>query len=315
MKGLTLTLVLAILSLKSFSLTWDEPWQDKVIKTSEYFILGKILSASDSLVRVKVIKVLGGKLSGEIIEINSFYLLHICSSSGGHGPEFHMQRIDSCYFFIKKNKESGYGIATPTSGFAVLKDGEVYATYRHSYHQSLVSPEVYENTMIPIFNYYHDLRYDQDYIKKLADVYLSKKPAGFADNEIDIFFMQHAILESIYHLKIGGYFEKILPFLNAKDNFHAQVSAIRALSAYNTEDSKKELLAILSESDQSGFVKVMAVWALGDLRTVDIKQKLSSLLSNAPDESNGFGGNIMDSRVCTRIPTVKDAIEELISKL
>ena len=315
MKGITLTIILTIVSLKSFSLTWDEPWQDKVIKSSEYFILGKILSASDSLVRIKVIKTFGGNLQEEIIVINAFYQLNICSSSGGHGPEFHMNDIDSCYFFLKKNKEEGYGIATPTSGFAALKDGNVYATYRHSYHQALVPVDVYENTMTPAFNYYHNNPYDQEYVKKLADIYLSKKPAGLQESEVDIFFMQHAVLESIYHLKIAGYYEKILPFLKEKENFHSQVSAIRALSAYKTDKSRNELLTIISENENSGFVKIMAIWSLKDLNPVDMKQKLSSLLSNASTESNSFGGNIMDSRVCTHIPNVKEAIEELITKL
>jgi hypothetical protein len=35
----------------------------------------------------------------------------------------------------------------------------------------------------------------------------------------------------------------------------------------------------------------------------------------ASTEENGFGGNIMDPRVCTHFPDVKDALEKLIKSL
>jgi hypothetical protein len=42
---------------------------------------------------------------------------------------------------------------------------------------------------------------------------------------------------------------------------------------------------------------------------------LEALEKTASEKENGFGGNIMDPRVCTHIPTEKDALQELINEL
>jgi len=299
----------------SYATTWDEPWADQVIKGASSFILAKVVSCdAEKGISIQIIKTVSGKEIKDNLVISDFYLLHICSSSG-HEGEFHTSKIDSCYFFITQNKEGKYCIATPTTGFDYVADGQVMATFRHSYHQASVPVSIYEKTMTAVFNNYHNLPYDKGYISNFVTEYLTKAPAGFAENEINIFFLQHVALECVHHLKLNIDESLVLPFLKYRKNFHSQVSAARALVAFNTTTSKQELLKIVADTTQRYFVQVMCIWTLEEFSPKELKSQLESLEKNASAESDGFGGNIMDPRVCTSIPSVKQALKDLIAKL
>ena len=306
---------LAVIFGQAKATTWDEPWQNEVIKQAGYFVLAKVLNYdADKGVTIRILNQFGGsKLEGEL-KITNFYLLHLCSSSGGEGPEFEFDGVDSCYFFIKKNAKNEYCISTPTSGFATVQNGQVNATYRHSYHQALVDQSLYEKTMTAIFNHYHNLPYDTKFINDFVKKYVSMKPAGFSKDEISTFFNQHVALECIYHLSLPGYYEDIIPFLHDK-NFHNQVSAARALIAYNDDKSRQSLMGMIRDTSVRGFVKVMCIWTLGSFKPRNLKPELEELQKTASEAENGFGGNIMDPRVCTNIPTVKEALTKLVAEL
>jgi hypothetical protein len=308
--------VFAIITSTGFATTWDEPWQDKIIKDADYFVFAKVKSYDEKKgVKIEIIRTLAGnELKGKI-KITNFYLLDYCSRSKGHGAEFHFDGIKECYFFIKKNEKGEYCIATPTSGFDYLKEDGVYATYRHSYHQALVPQDIYEKTMTAIFNNYHKQPYDKQFIDEYVNKYVSLTPAGFADNEIKTFFAQHVALECIYHLRLTGLYSKLIPFLNDTTNFHNQVSAARALVSYNTSDCKQELMHVIGDTSRGDFVQVICIWTLTEFKPTELKEQLIKLKETASTEDNGFGGNIMDPRVCTNFPDVKDAIEKLINAL
>lgn len=311
-----LFLLVVINTTNSYATTWDEPWADKVIKEASSFVLGKVVSNdSKKGIQIVVIKTVSGKELKDTILISNFYSLSICSSSGGHGAEFHTRIIDSCYFFINQNLKREFCIATPTTGFDYVRDGQVMATFRHSYHQASVPVFVYEKVMIAVFNNYHNLSYDKNYINKFVSENLSKSPAGFGENEINTFFLQHVALECVYHLKLEINGNLLPPFLNDKNNFHSQVSAARAMSRIKTEANKIELLKAISDTTKRDFVRVMCVWSLSELEPKELKAQLQKLGKSASNESGGFGGNIMDPRVCTHIPTLKDALKELVAKL
>ncbi len=55
----------------------------------------------------------------------------------------------------------------------------------------------------------------------------------------------------------------VLPFLNDKNNFHSQVSAARAMRAFNTEANKQALLKVIADTCKRDFVRVMCCsrWA------------------------------------------------------
>ena len=169
--------------------------------------------------------------------------------------------------------------------------------------------------MTAIFNNYHSLPYDLDYINSYVNEYLSKDPGGFEKDELSTFFAQHVALETIYHLRLSGHYPQVVKFLNDTANFHNQVSAARALATYNSAESKALLLGYVTNKDRSEFVKVMCIWSLKELKPSELKSELTKIKNNSSEEENGFGGNIMDPRVCTAIPSVKEALEDLIGKL
>ncbi len=311
-------LIFTILSISKFGFctTWDEPWQDQIIKEADCFIYAKVNSSDkNDGVKIKVLKTLAGTIIKGDIKIKNYYLLHLCSTSAGHGPEFHFTESKEYYFFLKKNKEGEYCISTPTSGFAKVNDKQVYATYRHSYHQVIISPEIYEKTMIAIFNNYHNLAYDKKYIEDFINKYLSKEPANTQTETRDLFFCQHVALECIYHLRLTGYYSKIIPFLHDTSNFHNQMSGARALISYNTKECKDELLNVISDTSRTGFVQVMCVFSLSSFNPIELKPELIKILETASNEESGFGGDIMDPRVCTHVPRFKAALGRLIDKL
>ncbi|MDD4969251.1 MAG: hypothetical protein PHT07_07445 [Paludibacter sp.] len=318
MKKLATILVFAftIFSTTTFATTWDEPWQDKVIKEADSFVLAKIISYDrQEGATIKIIKSLGGKELKGKLKITDFYLLELCSSSGGHGAEFNFDDMNECYIFIKKNDKGKYCIATPTTGFNVVVNGNVFATYRHSYHQALVPADTYEKTMTAIFDNYHNIPYDKLFINEYVNKYLSLKPAGLNESEINTFFAQHVALECAYHLRLTGLYSKITPFINDTSNFHNQVSGARALISYNTDECKHELLKVISDTTRSHFVQVLCVWTLSEFKPKELKNQLIKISEKASTAENGFGGNIMDPRICTDFPNVKKAITKLTDTL
>ncbi|HEU4551943.1 MAG TPA: HEAT repeat domain-containing protein [Chitinophaga sp.] len=318
MKKILLLLMLTITfaTSRSYATTWDEPWADKVIKDATSFVLAKVVATDEQRgITLQVIKTLGGQPLKDNLTITGFYLLHLCSTSAGHGPEFYTTPTDSCYFFIQQNKAGNYCIATPTTGYDYAENGNVRATFRHSYHQALAPVAVYEKTMTAIFNNYHGAPYDQAYISSFVKEQLSKKPAGFGEDEIHTFFLQHVALECVHHLKLNTGESLILPFLEDSKNFHNQVSAARAMAAFNTAGSKEALLKVIGDTTRRGFVQVMCVWSLGEMNAQSIKPQLEALVKHANEEEDDFGGNIMDPRICTDVPSVKEALESLIAKL
>jgi hypothetical protein len=311
-----LLLVTFFSASRSFATSWDEPWADRVIKEATSFVLAKVVSTDeDAGIKIQIIKTLGGNILSDTLLISDFYLLDLCSSSGGHGAEFHTKVVDSCYFFLKKNEKGSYCIATPTTGFDYVYEDNVMATFRHSYHQASVPLQIYEKTMTAVYNNYHGQPYDRAYIAKFVDEQLTKKPAGFSDEEIKTFFLQHVALECVYHLKLNIDERLVLPFLHDKNNFHNEVSAARAMRSLNTQVSKKELLKAIEDTTTRDFVRVMCVWSLADLKPEEFKAQLQKLEGSASDESDGFGGNIMDPRTCTHIPSLKEALKDLVAEL
>jgi hypothetical protein len=314
-KFLKISFLLTIISTtNSYATTWDEPWADKVIKESTSFVLAKVISNDpEKGITIVVIKTLSGIELKDTILISNFYLLNLCSTSGGHGAEFETEVMDS-YFFIKQNLKGEFCIATPTTGYDYVNQGQVVATFRHSYHQASVPVDVYEKMMTAIFNNYHNLPYDKQYVVKFVNENLNKSPAGFGEDEINTFFLQHVALECVHHLKLNIKETLVLPFLNDKNNFHNQVSGARAMGSFNTATNKQELLKAIGDTTMRNFVRVMCVWSLSELNPKELRVELQKLEISASEESDDFGGNIMDPRICTHIPTLKDAIKELVKE-
>jgi hypothetical protein len=313
---LILIVLFSITAFKADATTWNEPWMDKVISQADCFLLARVKSVdAEKSITINVLKTIAGQTISGDIKVSSFYLLHLCSTSAGEGPEFNFKGIDSCYFFLKKIEGGQYAIATPTTGFAWVKNGVVAGTYRHSYHQARTTADVYEPTMHAVFNNYHKISYDTKFINDYISKSLSSKPAGPEPDQMEAFYNQHIALECLYHLGLKGYEKQLSVFINANYSFHAQVSAARALMAYNTPQSKSELMALVANSETADFIKVIALWTLQSYKPVELKPQLVALIKKASTEENGFGGDIMDPRVCTDMPTVKEALDSLIKTI
>ncbi|MBX0289174.1 hypothetical protein K3G63_01920 [Hymenobacter sp. HSC-4F20] len=301
----------------TYATTWNEPWHDRVVKEADYFVLATVAAAAENSATLTVLATLGAvgsPLTGTV-KLTNFYSLDLCSTSGGHGPEFHLSPRDTAYFFLKKNQADTYSLATPTTGFALVKGQRVSATYRHSYHQALLERPAYELTMTAIFQHYHQQPYAAEAVRTFIGQQLAQKPAALNEEELPIFFRQHAALETIYHLGLTEFYAATLPFLRDNRNFHSQISAARALTAVNTPEANQQLLALLADAKTPDFPKIVAIWTLGAHQPKALKANLQRLTSKVSEDRAGFGGNLMDPRICTHLPTVKAALTDLIASL
>jgi hypothetical protein len=305
----TIILLVFLTSISCFATTWDEPWQEEIIKQSEYFIFGKVIEASDSNIVVAVEKSFGAKPADKIV-IDDFFMLQLCSLSGGDNPGFSFEPGNQGYFFLKKGENGNYQMPTPTSGFAGIIDGKVHATYRHSYHMAAVPIDVFELTYNEIWSKFRKATFDTTKITQFINENLSHKPAGFSEDEIDLFFLQHASLETAFLCGIPLDFQ-VLKKIADSDNFHSGVSALMAFANVHTEESVKYLFKYITDNKKKNFHKVIAIWTLWGYADDDIRQQLVEMTDQLSDEDTGFGANIMDPRICTFFPTPKGAVKHL----
>ena len=172
--------------------------------------------------------------------------------------------------------------------------------------------------MSAIFKKIHDEEAGSELVLEYMNEHLSKKPALLSKSEgneavYKEFFLQHVSLELFRYFGTEDKLHLIDPFLSA-DDYHVQISAVRAIGQINAVESKKRLIEFV-ESDRVGFAKVMAIWALDGLNAREHEERLKVFVRNGTDEQTGFGGDIMDPRVGTRFPeSVKSAVTDLLDK-
>jgi hypothetical protein len=302
--------LLALISLSSHATTWDEPWQKEIIENAEFFVLAEILSCDkEKGLEIKLIKTFGASLEGSLI-IDDFFMLDICSSTGGQKPEFHFLAGSQGYFFLKKSDHGSYAIPTPTAGFDRIYEGEVIATYRHTYHQASISPELYELTYSEIWNYYHKSAYSNDKIMTFVEEQIAIEPASLVETESVLFFKQHAALETIFLLDIEIDFLSLKPFAESEE-FHASISGLRAMKNCDVKEAGIFLMNFVLDSKHDNFRKVIAIESLWEICTLKQKKKIWNNRTYLSEDSEGFGGNIMDPRVCTHFPSPRSAVERL----
>lgn len=293
--------------------TWNEPWQKEIIVQSEFFVLANVLSHSDSLgTRIEIVKSFGpNSLSGQVV-IQGFSMLnHASYSSRRHLHKLPFREGQTLYFFLSNGEKGHYSIPTPTSGFAyVSPEKNVHATYRHSYHQALVPQAKYESTYSQIWNYYKTNSFDKSAIMEFIEKYIAMNPAGFEENEIDIFFMQHVALETAFLLDIELELEKLQPFVKS-DNFHQRVSALQLLGNSTGKKALNFLMDFIVNRENENFEKVIAIWALKKINDSSSLLSLSKIKEDLSTEETGFGGNIMDPRVATYFPSPWQAVDDL----
>jgi len=316
---LTILLLFLSATITARATTWDEPWHEDVLKNADSFVKVKVFENQGARARVDVIKLIAGTQTPHQIELTGFSMLRLTStSSGDHGPELLLKPGQVYYLLIKRDeKTNAYQISTPTSGWAKVVDGDVYATYRHTFHQAIVPEDVYEKTMQAIFNSIKGKPYDTAYVSAFLREQLTQNVASWkGENDPGLrkrFFLQHAALETFYHLRNGTDLSQLIPFMG-NDTYHVQISACRATSRINSTKAK-ELLMKFIESRGEGFAKVMCVWGLERQNAREMIPRLEAFLTTGTDQETGFGGDIMDPRIGTRFPdSVKGSIRHLLGE-
>lgn len=114
-------------------------------------------------------------------------------------------------------------------------------------------------------------------------------------------------LETAYHLEITLDFELLKKFAT-DENFHSRVSALRAFCHLKTSEAKEFLMSYIQDEKNDTFTKVIAIWSLWRMDDKSIQTKLWNLREEISDENTGFGGDIMDPRICTYFPSPRSAI-------
>lgn len=301
----------------AYATTWNEPWQDDVVRLADVFLKVRITSVSEFRAAGDVVKVLAGEEPGKSVIIEGYSQLAIGSMTVGHNRELHLPfKIGSEYYILVKRGPKGtYQLPTPTSGWAFVEKGDVYATYRHSYHKALVPVDVYELTMRAIFDSAKGKTVDSsipDFIRE--QIALPPAKLGNLDlPETKRFFLQHVALELIFHTGSVTELQRLEPFL-ASPEYQVQISAVRAAGRVGTPESRERLMRFI-ESDGVGFAKIMAVWALRNQKATYLTRRLQAFVDKGKDQETGFGGSIMDPRVGTYFPdSVKQAIRELLAR-
>src|SRR5262249_49420545 len=123
--------------------TWDEPWQDDVIRKADTLVKAEVLANDGKSVNIKVVETLAGAAVPERATVEGLTLLRLSSFPlADEETKSPYKKAKPFSFSLPKQRGGKPGAAPPpTAGSARLEDGNVYATYRHSFHQALVPQE------------------------------------------------------------------------------------------------------------------------------------------------------------------------------
>lgn len=297
--------------------TWSEPWQEEIFEKSDYFVLGKVLESTSTSLKIELIKKFGHTINDTIEIKDDYYLLNLCSSSGERDFELNLPKMEKdsySYFFLKRKADGTFSLPTPTSGLAVTDNNTVLATYRISILPIYVLQSDYELTTLAIFNHYHKRKFEESSVLAYILENLKYKPLEMEEANFEIIVKQHISLETIYHLGIEVDYLLINPFLQV-NHYQYNVSAARALRGCKSKQVEKILLNKIEDKSTSNYVKVICVFTLHTFKPKRIKKKLIELNTTASEEQVEMGINLFDPRICTGLPTVKQAITHLLKSI
>ncbi|KAA1166991.1 MULTISPECIES: hypothetical protein [Pseudoalteromonas] len=307
-------LISVLCCFKSLAHTWDEPWHGDVVKGANSFAIFKVLKNTGSSLKLELIKHISGEKPHPNIIVNDFYLYDVVTTnaeSDEHG--FWLKDGVNAYMFLLKQGDS-YKIATPTSGYAeILEDGSVAATYRHSLHQAKAQTENYEKTQVCIFNKLHGSSCSTETIEESIITPLNEKVAILSAqataSDFELFFKQHAALETSFLIEYPLEFDVLKPFLTSQF-FHAEISGVRALSVGSGTNKVEQLISFIKKDKSSDVAKVMALIMLKNLDGKNVNPSIVEYYDQASEAEVSLGGNFMDPRIGTWYPhSVKKAIE------
>lgn len=279
--------------------TWLEPFHAEVVAEADTLVAATI----DRGNRLRVDRVLAGQDPGARVEVATIGAIELEPGA----------RV---YAWVERNGDS-WTVPTPTSSIRPFLGEHVVGTFRISCAGALYEPALFERLQIALFEVLHggsDTAHDV--LASFVREELSR-PAEYFGGEGDPtaalgFFRQIAALELL------ATDASLMPGLDlalflASDDFHLQISAVRALAA--REGSTDDLLDVL-ESESTHVVPMMVAARLLRGRELDYVQqrRLVPLAESASgDEVALCGGSIMDPRVVEGYDvSPRDAIRELL---
>lgn len=312
-----LLLMLAVSAAGSVVTTYDEPWQEDILRRAVALVEVEVTKADRVEATAKVLKQLAGESVPEQIRVTGFAMLALGSYT--NEPELPLRLAAGMRYYLlllapedPAAPAGTFSLATPSTGFADHRGDRVAATYRISAHQALVPADLYEPTMSALFRKLHGAATPEDeaFVRKLIDTELKQPPQDVAEDS-ESFFRQHVALECCRHFGTPADLPLIDPFL-ASPGFHVQVSAVRAVAGIRSQAALDRLVGFL-QKDHEGFAQVMAIWGLRDQDARQLRPRLESLRETLSDKPCGFRLNIMDPRVGTKFPeNPRAALVELL---
>ena len=110
-----LLILLLLIGPLAHATTWDEPWQESVVKQADCLVLARVTVTNPRKgATATILRSLAGEPLTGTVQITEFYSLLVCGDSPGEEPTFELGGTDSCYFFLQKRPSGMYAIATPT---------------------------------------------------------------------------------------------------------------------------------------------------------------------------------------------------------
>ena len=338
-----LTIAIVVLfSAVMFAAVWDEPWHREMVLGADSFGLYETVDVTPFVTTFKRVRALAGVDTQDSVTVDGFYGSTTPSATSkrpgqNYDDEWTLRfRSGRKYYLFLKRAADGPGalidpskattgtptdswrIATPTGGFAELQaNGSVVATYRHTLHQAVVDAATYELTQTCIFDTLHHARPCSPDVRAFIDEQLQLEPASLAgtpsQQESERFFKQHAALETAYLVGASVDRARLDTFLRAPF-FHAQIGAVRALARLDSADRNTMLADFVADDTRNPLARVFAVEVIRELHAVDLKERLTAYLPNAPTAEVGLGVRVTDSRVGTSFPhSVHDALSHLLA--
>lgn len=306
--------VFTVLSLsgQAHATTWSEPWHREVVAAADAFGLYEVVENRPDELRLKLVKHIAGAETGLVVTVTSFYALRLTSRSASTPAEFRLPQGEQVYFYLKRTG-TVWAIATPTAGYALTgPQHQVGATYRISPHQAVVEAPLYEDTQRCIFELLHGRAPCDASIGSFIQTALAAPAEGIVGNLDPAartrFFHQHVALEMAGYMHYPVDAAALERFL-AKPDMHVQLSAVRALAGSARTDRAARLMQFVEDGTANLTARTLAAMLLQETGAHEMKSRLLAYAARASDENASLGIAIMDPRIGTGLPSLRQAVK------
>jgi hypothetical protein len=297
------------------AVTWNEPWFEKYFPQVTHVLQVKIMdNQSFEFAEVEVVSTLAGKPVSGKIRIQGFFQLKTCVDQGEPIPGIWLQKMDTCYLFLRQDKGRSFQLPTPTSGMVPLSAGWVNCSLRHSYHQAIIEKDFFERGVKASYDVFRGKAMTDTMLRDQITGWLEKVPASpFGETETE-FYHQQVALELVYHLKLIDLVPLVMPFAHHEQSLH-QLSAFRAFRAAPSADLTAFIFDEVRNPNRHKMVRSVAMETLILSPFKPQRTAVELFYADTQDEYIGFGGDIRDPRTCTQLTGIRTLTAALLRQL